>query len=88
MRNLPIPKDIESREFSVYIDTAIDILLGRVGAITISRVRDMALHIDIDDFDFLLVIAGADPDAADFTELNKLALEELVRYITEADNER
>ena len=86
MRNLPIPKDIESREFSVYIDTVIDILLGRVGAITISRVRE--LHIDIDDFDFLLVVAGADPDAADFTELNKLALEELVRYITEADNER
>jgi hypothetical protein len=86
MRNLPIPKDIESREFSVYIDTVIDILLGRVGAITISRVRE--LHIDIDDFDFLLIIAGADPEAADFTELNKLALEELVRYITEADNER
>jgi hypothetical protein len=86
MRNLPIPKDIESREFSVYIDTVIDILLGRVGAITISRVRE--LHIDIDDFDFLLVVAGADPEAADFTELNKLALEELVRYITEADNER
>lgn len=86
MRNLPIPKDIESREFSVYIDTVIDILLGRVGAITISRVRE--LHIDIDDFDFLLVVAGADPEAADFTELNKLALEELVRYITEADDER
>ena len=89
MRTIPIPDLAQSQWWAVsaFEYALIDILHGQVSASTIHSVRKLAQVIDIDDFDFFLAIAGGDPDTTDFAELNKLALEELIRYLTEADND-
>lgn len=87
MRHIPIPNIIRSKHYwagSAFEYILIEILQGTVNRTTVESIHSISEIFDIDDFEFLHVILGATP-TTNWEELNKLALEELVRYITEAD---
>ena len=61
----------------------LDILHGEVSEGTIETARKLGYEVDIEDYDFIHVIAGGNPD--NLKALNELALEALVEYLEGRD---
>ena len=66
-------------------DVVYDILYGDVTAHTISKAQQIANVADELDLDFVLMVAGGNSE--NLNELNKLALEELIRYLQGGDDD-
>ena len=66
-------------------DVVFDILYGDVTAHTISKAIEIANTADELDMDFVLVVAGGNPE--NLNALNELALEELIRYLQGGDDD-
>ena len=66
-------------------DVVFDILYGDVTAYTISKAQQIANVADELDLDFVLMVAGGNPENLD--ALNELALEELIRYLQGGDDD-
>jgi len=60
-----------------------DIVFDEVDA---STLWDAAAYSTVDPPEFILVLAGADTATVDYSELRKLAVEELIRYLKGEDD--
>ena len=66
-------------------DVVFDILYGDVSTHTISKAQQITRIADELDLDFVLMVAGGNPENLD--ALNELALEELIRYLQGGDDD-
>lgn len=79
------PVNLSQADMFAFEAVLAEIVLGVVSIRTYERVMQLEFAMDIEEYDFLLAIAGTDPETCNWHELGKLCLNMLVNQMIEHD---
>lgn len=85
MKPINHPIHLDQHDLFAFECVLAEIVLGAVSLQTYERVMQLDRAMDIEEYDFLLAIAGTDPMTCNWAELSKLCLNMLVHQIDEKD---